>query len=89
MALNTKSYDMCIEDGCTRLGVANGLCRKHYQKAWEEQRKQRALLANAKVPRANPYLRWVGLTQTTQEGKTELNQYIGIAKDILSDCSES
>lgn len=27
-------------------------------------------------------------TQTTQEGKTELNQYIGIAKDILSDCSE-
>lgn len=27
--------------------------------------------------------------QTTPESKTELNQYIGIAKDILSDCSES
>ena len=28
-------------------------------------------------------------TQTAQGGKTELNQYIGIANDILSDCSES
>lgn len=97
----TINKTKCSYPGCTHLSRVKGMCINHYQREWqaakriEDQQKQREGLrsmrreAQLRRYKTNPYIRWVRATQTAQEGKTELNQYIGIANDILSDCSES
>ena len=41
----TRKWGICATSGCDRMGVAKGLCKKHYTKAWLAKQK-----ASTQVP---------------------------------------